>query len=306
MFEDVHWASAGMGRWSRVSSVGPVRLQVLGPLEVCVRDRPLDLGGFSARALVALLAANVGRVTSIGALVDGLWGLDPPPNANRTVRTYVSRLRRSLSPAVAALSADELVVTHPVGYVLRLPPELLDVVRFERVVAEGRDALAASQPAAAAELLSFALALWRGEAYGEFGDIPLLRLEATRLRELRLTAMADRVDAELAAGAGATLVDELAGLTERYPGHDRLWAQLMIALYRAGRQADASEAFVRARTVLIERFGLHPSPRLVETHRQVLTNDIRLLGTTAGGPEMTGTWVGQAGSHRLSSGVGLR
>jgi DNA-binding SARP family transcriptional activator len=247
---------------------------------------------------------------SVGALVDGLWGLDPPQNANRTVRTYVSRLRRLLLPAVAAVSADELVVTHPAGYFLQLPPELLDVLRFERLVTEGRDALAASQSATAAELLSFALGLWRGDAYGEFADNPLLRLEAMRLRELRLTATEDRVDAELATGAGAMLVGELTELTERYPGHERLWTQLMVALYRAGRQADASEAFVRARTVLIERFGLHPSPRLVETHRQVLANDVRLWGTTASGPGMNGSWVGpvgtgHAGSHALSSSVGL-
>jgi DNA-binding SARP family transcriptional activator len=305
MFEDVHRTSAEMDRWPPVWSAGPVRLHVLGPLEMRVHDQPIGLGGFRTRALVALLAANVGRMMSVGALVDGLWGLEPPLNANRTVRTYVSRLRRSLSPAVAALGVDELVVTYPGGYVLRLPPELLDAVRFERLVAQGRDALAASQPAAAADLLSFALALWGGDAFGEFGDIPLLRLETMRLRELRLTAVADRVDAELAAGAGATLVDELTALTGRYPGHDRLWAQLMIALYRAGRQADASEAFVRARTVLIERFGLHPSPRLVETHRQVLTNDIELLGTPAGGPRVNGTWVGPAGSRALSSSAGL-
>jgi DNA-binding SARP family transcriptional activator len=254
-----------------------VHLRVLGPLEVGVGDRPIGLGGPRIRTLVALLAANAGRVMSVGALADALWGMDAPLRAHRTVLTYVSRLRRALSPVAAALGGRELLETHPAGYALRLPPDLVDVARFERLVAEGRAALAASRPATAAGQLSSALALWRGDAYGEFAGIPALRSEATRLREMRLTAMADRVDAELATGAGVTLIDELTGLTEEYPGHDRWWAQLMIALYRAGRQADASNVFTRARTVLIERFGLDPSPRLVETHRQVLDNDIRLV-----------------------------
>jgi DNA-binding SARP family transcriptional activator len=257
-----------------------MRLRVLGPLEVRVHDQPLGLGGSRIRALLALLTANAGRVTGVGTLADALWGMDTPPDAHRTVRTYMSRLRRALSPATAALGCGELVETHPAGYALRLPANLVDAFWFERLVAKGRAALTASQPAAAAELLSHALSLWHGDAYVEFADIPALRLEAMRLRELRLTATADRVDAELATGASATLIDELTGLTELYPGHDRMWAQLMTALYRAGRQADASDVFVQARGLLVNLFGLNPSPRLVETHRQVLDNDIRLMGST--------------------------
>jgi DNA-binding SARP family transcriptional activator len=256
-----------------------VRLRVLGPLELWVRDRPVDLGGPRIRTLLAVLTANAGRVTGVGALAGALWGVDTPPRTHRTVLTYLSRLRRALLPAATALGGREPLETHPAGYALRLPADLVDAVRFERLVARGRGALAESRPVTAAELLSLALSLWRGEAYDEFGGVPVLRSEATRLRELRLSAMADRVDAELATGAGVTLVDELTGLTERYPGHDRWWAQLMVALYRAGRQADASTVFQRARAVLGERFGLDPSPRLVETHRQVLDNDVRLLGT---------------------------
>lgn len=231
-----------------------------------------------------MLVANAGRVTGVGALVDALWGMDTPPDAHRTVRTYVSRLRRSLLPAATALGVDELVVTHPAGYALRLAPEVLDALAFERWVVAGRGALAAARPAAALEDLSRALDLWRGDAYGEFTEVPPLRAEAARLHQLRVAATEDRVEAELATGAGATVVDELTALTAAHPGHDRLWAQLMIALYRAGRQADALDAFVRARAVLVERFGLDPSPRLVEVHRQLLDNDIRLLGTNAVAP----------------------
>ncbi|MEU5261516.1 BTAD domain-containing putative transcriptional regulator [Amycolatopsis sp. NPDC021455] len=247
---------------------GP-RFQVLGPFELRVRDRVLDLGGFRIRTLLALLTANAGRVTSVGTLVDALWEAEAPRDAHRTVRSYVSRLRHSLVPAA------ELITTHPAGYLLQPPPDAVDAARFERLVAAGRRALA-TEPSTAAEQLTAALGVWRGDAYAEFHDVPQLRAEATRLHELRLGAVEGRVDAELATGAGTVLVEELTELTRRHPGHERLWGQLMIALYRAGRQADALDTFARARTVLVERFGLDPSPRLVEVHRRVLANDSRL------------------------------
>ncbi|TDV40981.1 AfsR/SARP family transcriptional regulator [Actinophytocola oryzae] len=242
-------------------------VRVLGPLEVRTGDDVLDLGGTRIRTLLAVLVANAGRVTTVATLVGALWGEDDaPPGAHRSVRTYVSRLRQALS----GLPADELsLVTHPAGYVLRAGPDVVDAVRFERLVASVRTA----EPAQAVERLTVALGLWRGDAYGEFADVAPLRAEAARLHGMRLRAVEDRVEAELATGEGAALVEELSALTERHPGHDRLWGHLMVALYRAGRQADALEVFVRARGVLAERFGLDPSPRLVEVHRQVLAND---------------------------------
>jgi DNA-binding SARP family transcriptional activator len=247
-------------------------LQVLGPLEVRVRDRVLDLGGIRIRTLLAVLTANAGRVTPVGTLVTALWGHDEPPGAHRSVRTYLSRLRQALAPAGDGLT----VVTHPAGYVLRPAPGVLDAARFEESVEAGRRALAGA-PGLAVEHLTRALSLWHGYAYGEFDGITLLRAEARRLNELRLLAIADRTDARLAVGAGAELVADLAGLTEQHPGHGRLWGQLMRALYQAGREADALAVFVRARAVLLEQFGLDPSPALVEIHRQVLENDNRLL-----------------------------
>jgi DNA-binding SARP family transcriptional activator/tetratricopeptide (TPR) repeat protein len=258
--------------------VGPPQVRVLGPFEVCVHDHALVLGGTRIRTLLALLTVNAGRVTGVGALVEALWGGDAPPDARRTVRTYVSRARRGLQPLAAALGTGELITTHPAGYTLRVPPGLVDAARFERQVADGREALAANRYPEARETLSEALALWRGDAYGEFAAVASLRSEAARLESLRLTATEDRVEAELATGASATLVEELTGLTERQPGRDRLWGQLMIALYRANRQADALDAFSRARAQLVERFGLDPSARLAEIHRQVLDGDPRLLG----------------------------
>jgi DNA-binding SARP family transcriptional activator/tetratricopeptide (TPR) repeat protein len=252
---------------------GP-RFQVLGPFELRVRDRALELGGFRIRTLLALLTANAGRVVSVGTLADALWAAEPPRDAHRTVRSYVSRLRHSLAPT------DELITTHPAGYLLAPPPDAIDAARFERLVVAGRRALV-TEPSAAAGHLTAALAVWRGDAYAEFAEVPQLRAEATRLHGLRLGAIEHRVDAELATGAGPDLVEELTGLTERHPGHERLWGQLMTALYRAGRQADALDTFARARTVLVERFGLDPSPRLVEVHRQVLANDSRLEAPAA-------------------------
>jgi DNA-binding SARP family transcriptional activator len=237
----------------------------------------LELGGPQRRAVLALLVAHAGRVVSVAALVDGLWGEYPPPDAARTVRTYVSRLRTALLPAAAGRRADELIVTRPPGYTLRLDPDTLDAARFERLAVAGGQALEAGQPAVAAERLAAALGLWRGDAYAEFGDTPALLAEGARLEQLRRAAVEDRIEADLAAGMGGQLIAELEGLVGRHPGHERLWGQLMTALYRSGRQVDALQAYQRARGVLIEESGLEPSPGLTETHRQVLAQDPRLL-----------------------------
>jgi len=267
-----------------------VQFRVLGPLEIEAGGRVLELGGPRLRALLALLVIHAGRVVSLRALVDGLWGQHRPPDADRTVRAYVSRLRQVLSP-VAGGTVGELILTRAPGYLLWVDPEVVDAVRFERLAVDGRRALEAGQPAVAAEGLAAALRLWRGEAYGEFADVSALRAEAVRLEQLRLAAAADRVEANLAAGMGAELVAELEGLTGRHPGHEVLWGQLMRALYRAGRQADALAAFRRAREALVDSSGVDPSPALVQIHQQVLAQDARLLA-----PRGTGR-AGAAASH---------
>jgi DNA-binding SARP family transcriptional activator/tetratricopeptide (TPR) repeat protein len=250
--------------------------RVLGPLEVDAGGRVLEIGGPRLRVLLALLLARAGRVLSVPALVDGLWGRHAPPQAERTVRVYVSRLREALLPA-----AEGVIVTRAPGYLLRLDPDAIDAARFERLVLEGRQALEAERPAVASERLTAALALWRGDAYAEFLYIPALRAEAARLEQLRLAAVADRVEVGLAAGMGAELVAELDGLTRQHPGNERLWGQLMRALYRAGRQSDALATFRRAREVLSEESGVDPSPQLAEIHRQILVQDDRLLAPLA-------------------------
>ena len=256
---------------------GPgVRFAVLGPLEVTAGQRVLEVGGPRLRALVALLVADVGRVVSVGALTGALWDQDPPPDAERTVRTYVSLLRRTMRAAAGPAVAD-LVVTCAPGYLLQVEPDAVDAFRFERLAAEGRRAVQDGHPRVAAARLEAAAALWRGAAYGEFTEIAALSAEGRRLEQLRLAAVVDRVDADLALGSGDGLVGELEQLITRYPGHERLWGQLMTALYRAGRQADALNTFRRARQALVDESGLEPSPGLVRVHQQVLAQDPRLL-----------------------------
>ena len=251
--------------------------RVLGSLEVQAGGRLLEVGGPRLRVVLALLMAGGGRVVSLPALVEGLWGEQAPADAERTVRAYVSLLRK-------ALLSGELIVTRPPGYALRVAPDAVDAMRFEQLAADGRRALESGQSPMASERLSAALELWRGDAYGEFRDITALRAEGARLGRLRLAAVEDRIDADLAVGMGTALIPELEELTRQHPGHERLWAQLMTALYRAGRQTDALAAYQRVREILIEESGLAPSPALAGLQRQILAHDPRLLAHTSNAP----------------------
>ena len=246
-----------------------VDLGVLGPFEVGIGGEPVDVGGPRLRTLLAVLAAEAGRVVSVGALGRALWGDQPPEQVDRTVRTYLSRLRKPFDPP--------LILTRPPGYVLHVAPQAIDAVRFEQLAAEGRRALAAGDASTARTHLAAALDLWRGTAYGEFDGVEVLAAEGMRLDRVRHNTVQDRIDADLAAGEDTGLIAELEVLTAAFPGHERLWAQLMTALYRAGRQADALEAFRRARHGLVDTSGLEPSPILTEVHRRVLAHDPGLL-----------------------------
>ncbi|MEN3360348.1 MAG: hypothetical protein V7637_4330 [Mycobacteriales bacterium] len=256
------------------------RFLVLGPLEVTADGRAVEVAGPRVRVVLALLVAGVGRVVSVDALVDALWGQRPPPDARHTVRAYVALLRKALRSAAGA-PGGESVMTRSPGYLLRVAPDAIDAARFQQAAAAGRQALAAGRPADAAAQLAAALELWRGPAYVEFADTPALRAESARLDQLRLAALVDRIDADLAAGAGAQLVAELDGLTAQHPGNERLWGQLMTALYRAGRPADALAVYRRAREAIVDGFGLEPSPGLTGIHQQILAQDAALL---AAGP----------------------
>ncbi|HSK53986.1 MAG TPA: BTAD domain-containing putative transcriptional regulator [Jiangellales bacterium] len=252
---------------------------VLGSLEVRLDGEPLLLPGHRERALVALLLTEPGRTFTVAAIVTALWGDAAPPRAAKTVQSYVSRLRHALRAG-----GDDVVVTRVPGYLAAVEPQQIDAERFRAMAARGRDDLAAGRPAAAVGVLREALGLWRGEPYAEFENFFAVA-ERSALEELRLTVVQDRLTGELAMGAGPELVGELDVLTAGHPWRERLWGLLMTALVRAGRQADALAAYARARATLHDELGLEPGPELREVHRQVLTQDARLLGGRSGGDQ---------------------
>jgi DNA-binding SARP family transcriptional activator len=233
---------------------------LLGTLEVRTGEGPVSLGRTKQRALLALLALNANRVVARDRLIDGLWGESPPPTAAKSVQVSVSRLRKLLPAGT--------LVTRPPGYVLEVEPDAVDLLRFERLVAEAR----AAEPARASTLLREALELWRGPPLAEFPDEPFARVEARRLEDVRLAALEDRLEADLALGRHAEVAGELEALVAAEPHRERLRAQLMLALYRTGRQAAALGAFRDARAALDE-LGLEPGAGLRRLEKQILTHD---------------------------------
>jgi predicted ATPase/DNA-binding SARP family transcriptional activator len=242
----------------------PLELRLLGPVEAAVDGCTLELGGPRQRALLALLALDPGRPVAADRLVEELWHGAPPAGAATTLRTYVSRLRRALG--------TDAVVARGGGYALARGDA--DAARFERLLAEGRAALARGAAGAAAERLHAALAFWRGPALADARDADALAREAHRLDELRLDCVETRVEADLALGRHAELVPELRVLVGEQPLRERLWRQLVLALYRAGRQAEALAAYREARELLDRELGLEPGEELRELERAVLRQDV--------------------------------
>jgi DNA-binding SARP family transcriptional activator len=239
---------------------------LLGPVEATIDGAPVSLPAAKPRALLALLLLNANRVVSTGQLVDELWGERPPETATKALQGYVSQLRK-------ALGADR-VLTKPPGYSLRVGDGELDVDRFEQLVSEGRELLA-TDPKAASKRLREALALWRGPPLAEFTE-PFARDAGARLEDSRLAALEDRIEADLALGRHATLVPEVEDLVAREPLRERPRGQLMLALYRSGRQADALDLYRRTRETLIDELGIEPSPALQELERRILRQDPEL------------------------------
>src|SRR4051794_14550812 len=234
-----------------------MRVGVLGPLEVERDGERVAVGGGRLRALLACLALDAGRPLTTGRLVDALWEDDLPADQVHALQSLVSRLRR-------ALGNGSLVAPAPGGY--RLDVEV-DAHEFERLAAEGR---AASEPQTAARVLREALDLWRGPALADLSDYRFAAQAADRLQDLRVTVLADRIEADLALGDGARLVPELEALCAEHPLHERLAGQLIAALYSAGRQADALAAYERVRRRLADELGVPPSAELQRAHMAVL------------------------------------
>ena len=242
---------------------------ILGPLEVRADGRSVPLGGGKPRAVLALLALHANQPVSAERVAVALWGEDAPPTAVKTVQVYIARLRK-------ALEDPGVLVTTPAGYCLRVGPGELDAERFEERVATGRDALAHGRAEEAAAELRAALGLWRGAPLAEIASAPFAPPEIARLEEQRLAALEARVEADLAAGRQPELVGELQQLTTEHPWRERLHAQLMLALYRTGRQAEALDAYRHARDVLTDQLGIEPGAELNELHQAILAHDPEL------------------------------
>jgi DNA-binding SARP family transcriptional activator len=246
---------------------GPVEFRVLGPLEVIEGDRPLELGGPRQRSLLAYLLVHVNEAVSPERLIEELWG-GGGSGAN-TVQVTVSRLRK-------ALGAEDRLQTQPSGYVLRAGPDECDRDRFEQLFEKARRLLEEGQADEAADMLRSALGLWRGGPFADYRYEPFAQAEIARLEEMRMTCLETRIDADLALGRHVELVSELEALTREQPLRQRPRAQLMLALYRSGRHADALELYQATRRHLVEELGIEPASSLRELHQAILRQEADL------------------------------
>jgi DNA-binding SARP family transcriptional activator/class 3 adenylate cyclase len=245
-----------------------LEFRILGPLEAFREGRPLELGGQKQRALLALFLLEVGRVIPTDRLIDAIWGEHPPRTAATSLQNLISQLRRLLGP--------QTIETKPPGYLLRVKPECLDLQRFTALTAQARDAV---DPALRAALLREALAIWRGAPLADFVYEAFAQGEIGRLEELRLAALEQRIDADLELERHADVIGELETLVRQYPLREQLRGQLMLALYRSGRQGDALQAYQEARRALVGELGIEPSPTLQQLHASILRQDVRLASS---------------------------
>ena len=244
--------------------------RLLGPLEVGDDGRVLELGGRKRRALLALLLLHANEVVSSDRLIEEIWGEEPPQAAATALHGHVSRLRKLLA---GQGSSKQLLVTRPPGYMLQLEPEQLDLARFERLRDEGRAARSKGDLEAASTALQAALSLWRGPALGDLAYERFAQTEVNRLEELRSATIEERIDADLALGRHGDLISELERLVSEHPFREGFRAQLMLALYRSGRQAEALQAYQQARAALVGELGIEPGQPLRELQQAILRQD---------------------------------
>ena len=240
---------------------------ILGPLEVRTDGRLVPVQGFRQRALLAMLLLHASEVVASGRLLDELWGAEAGTDT-AVLRVRISQLRKALRGA----GCDELLQTRPPGYVLEFDRERLDLGRHERLTAEAGLVLE-HDPARAAARLREALALWRGPPLADFAYEPFAQTTIGRLEELRLTTLEKWIEAELASGREHEVVGELRTIVAEHPLREGFRAQMMLALYRAGRQAEALEVYQQTRSLLVTELGVEPAPALQELHRAVLAHD---------------------------------
>jgi DNA-binding SARP family transcriptional activator len=245
---------------------------ILGPLEARDQGRVVTLGGAKQRALLAVLLLHRGETLSADRLIDELWGERPPATAAKTVQVYVSRLRKALAGEEGDGSSGP-IVTREHGYELELDPERLDAHRFEGLIAEGRRELVAGRPKRAASALQEALSLWRGPPLANLAYEPFAQREIARLEDLHVGALEQLIEARMALGAHGEVVGQLETLIAEHPYRERLRAQLMLALYRSDRQADALQAYQDARRQLVDELGIEPGEPLRGLERAILAHD---------------------------------
>ncbi|HWM18254.1 MAG TPA: BTAD domain-containing putative transcriptional regulator, partial [Ilumatobacteraceae bacterium] len=246
--------------------------RVLGQLEVLQDGHAVDLGSFRQRAVLALLLTAPNSVFSTDQIIDGLWGADGGSDKQNALWVYISGLRKALEPHREKRSGGSILLTQAPGYLIDAAPDDIDAVRFERMVAEGR-ALADVDPAAASLVLGEALAMWRGRAFEDFTYESFAQSEIARLEELRLEAVEARIDADLKRGMSRELTSELESLVRQHPLRERLTGQLMLALHRSARQADALRAYQLLKSRLGEELGITPSSGLRKLEEQIVTGD---------------------------------
>jgi class 3 adenylate cyclase/DNA-binding SARP family transcriptional activator len=266
---------------------GPVDFLLLGPLEARQAGRPLRLGSIKHRMLLAKLLVHANQVVSTDELIDTVWGEQPPPTVRQSLQNHVASLRRVIEPSGEPTTPPRTLRTRDPGYLLQLDPEQLDLQRFRRLLDEGRGALANGEPTTAVRLLHEALSLWRGPVLADVvaagGSWP----ELVGIDEERLAALEVRLQADLALGRHLELIGELEGLVRQYPLREQLHGQLMLALYRCGRQADALGAYRAARRILVDELGIEPSIGLQRLEQAILAQDpaLELLGPAGSGDE---------------------
>lgn len=239
---------------------------VLGPLTVWQAGVPLDLGTPKGRVLLAVLLCRLNQPVAGDALVEAIWGEEQPKSAAKNVQTYVHRLRRHLGD-------PGRITWEGTGYLLRAGRDELDAARFEDLAALARTVLVAGQLEQSRRLFDEALGLWRGPAFAGIADVSALVPEAARLEELRLCVVEERIDVDLRLARHGELLGELTALTKEHPFRERMWAQLMLALYGCGRRADALQAYRQARDVLVEEAGLDPGQKLRDLYQAILDED---------------------------------
>jgi DNA-binding SARP family transcriptional activator len=272
-----------------------MEFEVLGPLQVLQEGQTVRITGPKERALLAALLLRPGEVVSADRLIDLLWGDDAPANAPNALQAVVTRLRKALGP-----HGKDLLVTRTPGYALAVSHDQVDAFRFQGLL-DRAARLLHRDPATASVLLEQALGLWRGPALQDLTDHPLAQQEIARLEELRLAALEARIEAELALGRHTEVVAQLTTLVAEHPLRERFRGQLMLALYRAGRQADALDVYQQTRSLLSEELGLDPEPALQALHERILRQDPSLPAPirTSGGrahnlPARISSFIGRA------------